>query len=210
MNRVNYIILAITCCITGCSIANKQSFISSNISNKNLLFNDWSPDENIDITEMKKSETFNSNDNKFSIACRYHDDNFLLFGKTYINHHNELLAKGIRGIKIRWYSTKLGNVAIISYEYDTHKNKLLVLYPKIINNSTSWIVLFETPKCMYTTDKLILDHCYWNVEKLNLDKGVLCISCIWDFSNINNTHLQKQNYIIPLFYGRRVEYGVTH
>jgi hypothetical protein len=134
-------------------------------------------------------------------------DGFILVARDIAAAKTVVLGYGARGVSVKWFQTKAGDVAIIDHQTDNGMNELFVVLPRRIGKQTLWGLLYRTPDGWGTANEWTIAHCNWKVIKFDTDLGILRLSGSWDFSNATNEERRKLKtegvYDIPMFYGAK-------
>ena len=121
------------------------------------------------------------------------------------SHKQKVIARGIRGIRgigITWYSTQLGDIAVIDHDFDTHQNVIYVVIPTCTDTGEMTLnLLYKTLDIdLFPKQMINVDHSYWTVKSISYD-GDMIITCSWDFFRYSGSSGQSKKFTIPLFYG---------
>jgi len=169
---------------------------------KDMLFELWKED----TTEKCKNLDIISPNKKFTaIVSRIMDKNEDRVKLQIVNNNsqtNRVIARGFRGIGVSWYSTQIGDVAVIEHAYDTHVNEIYVIAPiGLANGNISWNLLYKTPNTDNCTVNRVVDHSYWRVKTISAN-GIMTINGYWDYIDTKICNADGgEDFKIPLFYG---------
>lgn len=118
------------------------------------------------------------------------------------NHRKRTIGIAVRAIDVKWHRTRLGELLVLTHQFDTHQNEVYVFYPRIISEKEIRVdLLYSAGPTEYIPPgvKWPLDHRYWTVKKIEPD-GILVLHGEWDFTDPGIPGVSR-DFTIPLFYG---------
>ena len=169
------------------------------------VFDDWAPGEKTDGV-TRNFASWKSPSGKFSITyltAKQDPDDFILVGENTADGSHTVLGYGTRGADVKWFKTKMGDLAVVDYNSDAGLNELFVLKPST-GKKDAWALLYRTPSLGLGAGYCV-EQCYWTLVKLDPDLGTMKLKASWCYSDATNAQRKTMKtegvYDVPLFYG---------